>query len=292
MDTDRISKRKLLIEEKLNSIQILNKNLNLNIGNMSKDDCEKIRNFYYLKLDELNKLKEQNDNKTLIDVVESKIRRNQVLEGENFTSEAKFRKMDAEFKKISTTMDELNTNLNNKEKFGKMIVEKINKINTDKQKIITDESEKRNDLVKETENFVRALQTKYEEELPEKKRLLEENAELRINIENCIRNSGSLKEVLENKLKEKEKFSETMENKLRVELKSKMEKLTYDAQKYIFENSELKQQIENHKNKKQEILDLVKAFNQEYDKLIKEVEKVFFNNNFFEKFIFIIYFIN
>jgi hypothetical protein len=274
MEMDRFSRRNQIIEEKLNSNQILNKYLNSNLGNLTKEDCEKIRNFYFQKLDELNKLKEQNELKTLCEVVESKIRKNQFFEGENFISEARLIKMEGEFKKISVAKEELNTNLGNKEKFGKMIVEKINKINTEKQKIITDESEKRNELVKETENFVRALQNKYEEELPEKKRLIEENGELRIKIENCIRNSGNLKEVLENKLKEKEKISETMENKLKVELKSKMEKLTFDAQRFIFENSELKIQIENHKKKKQEMLDLVKAFNQEYDRLIKEVEKV------------------
>ena len=274
MENDLCLKKKQLLIAKLNENQILNKVLTNDCSHLTQDDIEKIRNFYSTKLEEINKLKELNEYKNISNLVESTLKKNQTMEVDIYNFESKLKSQELDMQKLKIDNEDINKKLMGKEKYGKMLVDKINLINNEKQNIINEESEKRNELVKDTENFVRSLQNKYEDELPEKKRLIEENSQLRSEIEECIKNSANLKEILENRLKEKEKITESMENKLKFNLTNKMQEMTLNAQKYIFENSELKMQIANHHKKKEELMELVKAFNKEYDKLIKEVEKV------------------
>jgi chromosome segregation ATPase len=254
--------------------ETLEKYQNINYSSLTVDDCEKVRKYYIYRLDEINKLKENNEVKELVELAESFIKKIIALETEGFSLESKHKTLQTETNNIQKTTAEINRKISDKEKYSKLIIEKINVINGDKQKIISEESEKRNQIVKETENFVRSLQSKYEEELPEKKKLIEENQLLRNEIEQCIKNSGNLKDLLESQLKEKEKASEDIENKIKNDLKSKMESMSFHAQKYIFENSELKIQIANYKKKNEELNSLVDAFNKEYDKLKNELEKV------------------
>jgi chromosome segregation ATPase len=256
------------------SKETIEKYQNINYSSLTLDDCEKVRKYYIHRLDEINKLKENNEVKELVDLAESFIKKIIALETESFSLESKHKSLQTETNNIQKTTSEINRKINDKEKYSKLIIEKINVINADKQKIISEESEKRNVVVKETENFVRTLQSKYEEELPEKKKLIEENQLLRSEIEQCIKNSGNLKDLLESQLKEKEKASEDIENKIKNDLKSKMENMSFHAQKYIFENSELKIQIANYRKKNEELSSLVDAFNKEYDKLKNELEKV------------------
>lgn len=274
MENDLSLKRKQTISTKLNESQILEKHIVIENNHLTQDDKDKIKSFYSTKLEELNKLKELNDMNHISDLVKNTLKKNHSMDVEINNFVLKIKSMELDSQKLKLENDEIEKKLLNKEKYGKILVDKINSINDEKQKIINEESEKRNDLVKETEIFVRSLQNRYELELPAKKKLLEENSQLRSEIEDCVKHSGNLKEILENKLKEKEKITESMETKFKVNLKTKMEEMTLNAQKYIYENSELKMHIANHSKKKDELMELVKAFNKEYDKLISEVEKV------------------
>lgn len=202
------------------SKETIEKYQNINYSSLTLDDCEKVRKYYIHRLDEINKLKENNEVKELVDLAESFIKKIIALETESFSLESKHKSLQTETNNIQKTTSEINRKINDKEKYSKLIIEKINVINADKQKIISEESEKRNVVVKETENFVRTLQSKYEEELPEKKKLIEENQLLRSEIEQCIKNSGNLKDLLESQLKEKEKASEDIENKIKKDRKS------------------------------------------------------------------------
>jgi hypothetical protein len=276
MENDTRSKRngKKTIETLEKSKEILEKYMNINYSNLTQDDMEKINNYYAYRLEEIKKAMQNNDRKEILDLTESSIKKNSNLEVEIQSLDSKHKIVKAEAQKIKELNAELTKKLGDKDKLSKMIIEKVNTINAEKQKIINEESEKRNIIVKETENFVRGLQSKYEDELPEKKKLIEENQTLRGEIEGCIKNSGGLKDMLENQLKEKEKNTEDIENKIKNDLKSKMENMSYAAQKYIFENSELKIQIVSYKKKNDELLGLLNAFTQEYDKLKNELEKV------------------
>jgi hypothetical protein len=276
MENDIRSKRKEKrgTETVDKSREVAEKYMNINYSFLTVDDCEKVRNYYAHQLEEINKLKENNEVKELVEMAEATIKKSIALETEIFALEAKHKSLQVESQTVRETAADTNRKLNEKEKYSKLIIEKINMINADKQMIITEESEKRNSIVKETETFVRALQSKYEEELPEKKKLIEENQLLRAEIEKCIKNSGNLKDMLESQLKEKEKISEDMEHKIKNDLRSKMESMSFHAQKYIFENSELKIQIINYKKKNEELNNLVEAFIKEYDKLKNELERV------------------
>jgi hypothetical protein len=248
--------------------------MNINHTNLTTDDLEKIKNYYSNRRELATKLYEENNLDELFDLSSAICKKNVKYGSDSFEIENKHKLLEMELNKLKEVNCEYNKKLNDKEKYSKMLIDKINNTNDDKNNFINECSEKRNNLVKETENFVRSLQTKYEEELPEKKKLIEENQNLREEIEKCIQNSSKLKDVLELQLKEKEKISENMENKIKNEMKCKMQNMSYDAQKYIFENSELKLQIINYKKKNEEMLNIVNSFSQEFEKLRKEIEKV------------------
>jgi len=275
MESDNRTKRnnKKQNEPVDKSKEIIEKYMNINYSSLTEDDAEKIKNFYAFRLEEIKKFKEAQDIKELYNLGISTLNKNSGLEIEVQTLENKHSTLQNESKKTKEIYSDLTKKLNDKDKLSKMIIEKINTINSEKQRIINEESERRNVIVKETENFVRSLQSKYEDELPEKKRLIEENQLLRGEIDKCIKNSGNLKTMLENQLKEKVKSTEDIENKIKFDLKNKMENMTLSAQKYILENSELKIQIANFKKKNEDLESLVNAFTVEYGKLKNELEK-------------------
>lgn len=249
------------------------KYLNINQNNLLEDDIEKIKNFYNSRKELANKLKEETNLEELYDLAETNLRKNSNLEIESFQTKNKNNTIEGDnlnFKKIN---EDLTTKFNNKDNFSKLLIEKIKTINEEKNKIIYEETEIRNKLVKETEEFVKSLQEKHELELPEKQKLIEENQRLRKEIENTVKETIEMKESFENKLKEKEKKALDFEINYKNDLRTKMETTTLNAQKYLLENSEYKSQIITYQKKNEEMLNAIEMFTKEYAKLEIEIEK-------------------
>jgi hypothetical protein len=162
---------------------------------------------------------------------------------------------------------------NDREKYSRLLIDKLKLINDEKNKIILEESEARNKIVQETEKFVKDIQDNYEKELPEKNQLIEENQTLRREIEKCVQATVASKDEIENKLKEKEKKAMEMESSYKNDIRFKMEEMSLRAQKYLIENSELKTQIVGVTSKNIEMENADTKFNAEYEKLQNELEK-------------------
>jgi len=134
---------------------------------------------------------------------------------------------------------------------------------------VNEHVELRNKVVKETEDYVKELQAQYELTLPEKQKLIEENQQLRRDIDACVKDTMSMKDSIEDKMKEKDEKTVELENEYKNSIRSKMEEMTFNAQKYLMENSEYKGQIINYQKKNEEMSGAVAMFNVEYDKLKK-----------------------
>lgn len=181
--------------------------------------------------------------------------------------------MEKEHTKIKEKSNELMKKFNDKEKISKLLIEKIKIINEDKHKIIQEETDKRNCIVQETEKFVKDIQEKYEQEIPEKQKAIDENQNLRKEIENCVNNTMATKEEIENKIKQKEKEAVELEENYKKDIKTKMETTTVKAQKYLYENSEIKTQIVSLLSKNEEMEKAETTFKAEFLKLENELEK-------------------
>ena len=253
--------------------KVIQKYLNINQSNLTEDDLTKILQYFNYKIESAEEAMKSNNSDQLYEIAEESLKKSSNLDSEFLLVEQKHKNLNSEYKKLKDSDEALSKRLADKEKYSKLLIDKINMINQEKNQIISEESEKRNNMVKETEAFVRSLQPKYEEELKEKMKLIEENQNLRSEIEKLIQNSNGLKDVLENQLKEREKMSENMESKIKNDLKSRMENLSLEAQRLILENSELKIQSMNYKKKNEEMRGIVDSFNKEYDKLNAELDK-------------------
>jgi hypothetical protein len=168
-----------------------------------------------------------------------------------------------------------------KEKMNKLYTEKLNKLIEERKKFLLDENEKRNLIVKEAEEYVKELQARYEKELPEKQLLIQENQRLRQEIETYINESLNIKETIENKLKIKEQTEQ--EDSYKNEIKTVMESVSINAQRYVLENIELKKQAPFYKQKLEEMTETINSYKLKYNEFMNELEKVNLSINSLEK---------
>jgi hypothetical protein len=155
-----------------------------------------------------------------------------------------------------------------------MLIEKIKNMTEEKNKVLLEENEKRNQIIKETEEFVKNIQNKYQEELPERQKLIEENQKLREELDESIKYTMNIKQLIEAQKDKKEKKAKDLEEEYKNTVNTKIEQLTYDTQKYLLENNELKTQIIQYQKKCEELQESHSLFNKEYEKLMTQIEKV------------------
>lgn len=172
--------------------------------------------------------------------------------------------------------DELVKKANEKEKFSNLLHNKIKSVNEEKIKIIQDITQKRNDIVIETENYVKDIQQKFQNELPEKQKLLEENQRLRQELDEFSKKSVTLKEEIEKEIKHKEKIQMNIKNDFINRTKQKMEKIQAEKEALVTENYKLKSEYEGYNNSKDERDKTLDKYMNEWDKFSAEIENVKF----------------
>jgi hypothetical protein len=169
----------------------------------------------------------------------------------------------------------LSKKFNDKEKLNKLLINKINSIIDDRDKELISESERKNKIVMDTENFVKELQGNYEADFPEKQELINENQRLRTQIEEYVKESINIKESIENKLKVNDPSNSEESLSFTNDLKTRMEEVSTNTQKLLFENMELKKQIEFYKLKYDEMSSNIKIYTDKYKEFCNEIEKVY-----------------
>lgn len=237
------------------------------------NDIPKIKNYYQERLEYILKLKEENNLEELLALADKSLKRKLQLETEEYQIKLQNDNLIKENAILKDIFQDVNKKYSDKEKVAKMIIDKIQLINEEKNKIILEESEKRSKCVKETEEFVKDLQNKYQAEIPEKQKLLEENQILRKDIEKCVEETIKMKDAIEKQMKEKEQRAFYLENEYKNDIKTKMEVMTTTAQKYLLENSALKSEIINYQKRNQELGNSLLMFKTEYEKVVNEIER-------------------
>lgn len=155
-------------------------------------------------------------------------------------------------------------------------MEKIKSINEEKIKIIQEITEKRNEIVVETENYVKEIQMKFQSELPEKQKLLEDNQRLRDELEEFTKKSSNMKEDIEKEIKEKEKLNIDLQSDFINKFKGKLEKIQSEKEVLFIENMKLKKELEEYSKTKDDRDKTLDKYVAEWEKFTKENENVIF----------------
>lgn len=270
--------------DKKQRIENITKNyLKLDAKDITKDIEEKIQNYYLDRIELAERLKDENNLNELYDLAEIsvfnyflnfKLRKFSNFELENFQVKGKFKETFSANDLIKSQNAEQLRRKGEKDKYNAILMDKIKQLTEEKNKILTEENEKRNQIIKETENFVKDIQNKYQEELPERQMLLDENQKLRKELDESIKYTIGIKEMIENQKNKKLTKTKELEHEYKNNMSTKMEYLSNQAQKYLIENSELKTQIIQYQNKNEEMQNVLNSYNKEYQNLMQEVEKV------------------
>ena len=170
--------------------------------------------------------------------------------------------------------DELVKKANEKEKFSNLLLEKIKSINEEKIKIIQEITEKRNEIVIDTENYVKDIQMKFQSELPEKQKLLEDNQRLRDELEEFTKKSSNMKEEIEKEIQEKEKMNIDLQSDFINKFKIKLERIQTEKETLFIENMKLKKELEEYSSTKEDRDKTLDKYIAEWEKFTQENENV------------------
>lgn len=239
------------------------------VKDKESEAIKKVRNQAIEKLKEFKDFKEEKKIDEMYNIGVETIKTLSNTESTNVTNK---NKIDQQTKEINLLNDQNNT-LTNKlaqaDKYSKMLLDKCNQLNEEKKKLVIEETEKRNELIKKCEDFMKDMQSKFEKEIPEKEMLIKENEDLRKKLDET-------KVIIEEKLdiaqKSKQMYEETIKNGLEVKLKELMEKDNIQA----IENQHLKSQLTLYNSKFDDLSKSIQSYTSTYETLKKEFDKVSF----------------
>lgn len=259
-----------LSKNKQKEEEILQKIKNLGI--------EKIKDLLQMKQDIQNSIKndkEKNTNNTndkLDKFYEFAVEQIKILTQEEVNNKQNKLKSDALQKENKTLKEELEASeikLKQGEKYKSMLIEKIQAVTDDNKKILTEEAEKRKELITKCEDFMKDMQGKIEKENEEKGLLIQENTNLRQKLEEC---RVLIEEKLDAVQKNKSQFEETVKN----DMENKLKELLLKEAITTKENETLKAQVQLYSSKFEELTKSINNYNKHYETFKKEIDKVRF----------------
>ena len=157
-------------------------------------------------------------------------------------------------------------NLHNK------LVDKGNKIQEDRNEMIKKYEAERQELIKESEDYVKSLQEKTDPNNPERKKLLEENEKLKGDIQKFINEGLKLKEDFDKQVKEGGFDIKNFEEKSKLDFQNTIQSFQEKAQGGILLNTSLKTELLQLRNKNQELERFQKMADDQYNKLQQEIK--------------------
>ena len=157
-------------------------------------------------------------------------------------------------------------NLHNK------LVDKGNKIQEDRNEMIKKYEAERQELIKESEDYVKSLQEKTDPNNPERKKLLEENEKLKGDIQKFINEGLKLKEDFDKQVKEGGFYIKNFEEKSKLDFQNTIQSFQEKAQGGILLNTSLKTELLQLRNKNQELERFQKMADDQYNKLQQEIK--------------------
>lgn len=118
------------------------------------------------------------------------------------------------------------------------------------------------------------IQNKFQSELPEKQKLIEENQRLRKEIDDFAKKSVTMKEQIEKEIQEKEKKNIEFQTEYMTKAKKTLEKAQSERDNLVTNNLRLKKEIEQYTKTQPERDETFDKWNKEYNKFVAEITKV------------------
>jgi len=231
------------------------------------EQIKKIKNKGVDKIKELKELKEENKiDDLLAESIENvkALTNSEILASQN---KIKIDNLTKENNQLNDNINALNSKITSSDKYNKMLLEKCNQLKEEKKAVQYEEAEKRNELVKKCEDFMKDMQTKFEKEIPEKELLIKENDELRQKLQET-------KVLIEEKLDFANKSKSMLEESLKSGMEAKLKELVEKENHHQAENVHLKAQLNLYNTKFEELTKSIQTYNSHYENLRKEIDKV------------------
>ena len=152
------------------------------------------------------------------------------------------------------------------------LAEKGNKIQEERNQMIKKYEADRQNLIKESEDYVKDLQSKTDPNNPERKKLLEENEKLKGDIQNYINEGLKLKDDFDKQLKEGGFDIKNFEEKSKQDFQNTIDSFQEKAQSGILLNTSLKTELLQLQQRNQELERFQKMADEQYNKLQLEIK--------------------
>ncbi len=258
--------------KRLEQIKLVKEYLNLDLSESSAATQLKYKSYIDNLTQSLELKKDENNKEKLLNIlyeINSKL-----LDYKNEIIQNKYDLIPLE-KEKETAKDIFEQKLKkyqDKDKFQKMLVDKGNGINLEKDKIYKEGEAEKNRIIKEAEDYIKNLQQKTIDSMPERQKLIDENSKLRENIQKCLEEGLKMKEDFDKQMKINEIDFKKFENLGKDGIQKTMDSLKEKTQNSILANTNLKTELMTYQNKNQEMENMVQMANREYEKLLKEID--------------------
>ena len=156
--------------------------------------------------------------------------------------------------------------------FHNKLVDKGNQMQEDRNSMIKKYEIERQNLIKESEQYVKDLQKKSDPDEPVRKKLLEENQKLKEDIQKHLSEGLKLKEDFDKQLKEGGLDIKKFEEKSKTNFQNKIESFQEKAQGGILLNTSLKNELFQVQQRNKELLRFKLVADEQYRKLQQEMK--------------------
>ena len=232
---------------------------------------------YKLILDSLSQaieLKNQNDescNKKLLDIFLSVNKANLDLKIGNIKKMTE-KPLPQDLQEAEKAFNAQHKKYEDRKNLHNKLVDKGNKLQEDRNQMIKDYEARRLKLIKDSEDYVRDLQSKTDPNNPERKVLLEENEKLKNDIQKYVNEGLKMKEDFDKQLKEGGFDIKNFEEKSKKDFQNTIESFQEKAQGGIILNTSLKTELLQLQQRNQELERFKKMADDQYNKLQQEIK--------------------
>ena len=232
---------------------------------------------YKLILDSLSQaieLKNQNDescNKKLLDIFLSVNKANLDLKIGNIKKMTE-KPLPQDLQEAEKAFNAQHKKYEDRKNLHNKLVDKGNKLQENRNQMIKDYEARRLKLIKDSEDYVRDLQSKTDPNNPDRKVLLEENEKLKKDIQKYVNEGLKMKEDFDKQLKEGGFDIKNFEEKSKMDFQNTIESFQEKAQGGIILNTSLKTELLQLQQRNQELERFKKMADDQYNKLQQEIK--------------------
>lgn len=226
------------------------------------------------KIEEIKKLKEEGNIDKIYDISLQLLKQSQIILISNVQNKIKLDNYDVVIKDYEIFKQKFEE----KDKFGKLLMEKIKGYQEEISNIRVEEDSKRREVIKKCEDFMQEVQNKIEAQKEDRENLIKENTEIREKLKEA---ADFIKEHVENNNIKSQSMQ--MEQEIKNMMQGKLLEITEQAKSYMQENIQLKSQLNIYSSKYEELNKSIQQYNSLYENLKSQLDKRNIENAYLTK---------